>query len=293
MTMTDSLKARYTEVKERIARAAAKSGRDPASIVLVAVSKYAGLDQIRELLAMGHRDFGENQVQQLVHRAAMVEEALRRASGAAAPARGAARTALRPGAAAELAAADTTGPGSSATGPRWHMIGHLQRNKARKAVELCRLIHSVDSLRLAEEIQGVALRLDATVDVLVQVNASGERSKFGCALPAAPHLAEQIDTMAHVRVRGLMTMAPYGTDPEAARPTFERTRELFEDMVRAGAAPAHFNILSMGMSGDFEVAISEGANMVRVGSAIFGPPVAGPSDQPADEPESRDDDDPL
>jgi pyridoxal phosphate enzyme (YggS family) len=152
------------------------------------------------------------------------------------------------------------------------MIGHLQRNKARKAIEFCRLIHSVDSLRLAEEIQQVAVKREQPVEVLVQVNCSGEESKFGCPVPAAVHLAEQIDTMLYVRVRGLMTMAPYSTNPEDSRETFVRCRELFEEVKKTGVGEGKFNILSMGMSGDFEVAISEGANLVRVGSAIFGEP---------------------
>jgi pyridoxal phosphate enzyme (YggS family) len=159
------------------------------------------------------------------------------------------------------------------TGPavRWHLIGHLQRNKARKVVEFVRLTHSVDSLRLAEELQGLALRRDQVIEVLIQVNCAGEQQKFGCPMPAVIPLAEQIHSMINVRLRGLMTMAPYSEDPEDARPTFERCRELFEEMQTLGFAQEHpFNILSMGMSGDFEVAISEGANIVRVGTSIFG-----------------------
>lgn len=253
MTTLDTLRERYTDVKARIARAADRAGRAPSSVMLVAVTKYAGIDQVRELYQLGHRDFGENQVQQLLQRAAMFEEWRARQTGHA-------RTSPLP------------------DPPRWHVIGHLQRNKVRKAVEVARLVHSVDSLRLAEEIQSAATRLDRTVDVLVQVNASGERSKFGCAIAAAPHLAEQIDTMVNVRVRGLMTMAAPAADPEDARETFARTRELFEEISKAGIGEGHFNILSMGMSSDYEVAVSEGANLVRVGSAIFGAPVSHPGD---------------
>ena len=155
---------------------------------------------------------------------------------------------------------------------RWHMIGHLQRNKARKVVDLVRLIHSVDSLRLAEEIQMVAARREQPVEVLIQVDTSGERSKFGVAPAAAGHLVEQIDTMMTLRPRGLMCMAPMTDDPETVRPVFERCRELIEDIRSDGLGGDHFDILSMGMSGDFEVAIECGANVVRVGSAIFGPP---------------------
>jgi pyridoxal phosphate enzyme (YggS family) len=253
MDTPESLKARYESVKSRIAAAAKRAGSGPDSIMLVAVTKFAEVDQIRTLLQLGHRDFGENRVQNLIQQAAMVEEFV-------------ARQRLAHTLAAERGEAGLGG------GVRWHMIGHLQRNKAKKAVELCRLIHSVDSLRLAEEIQQLVLKREEPVDVLVQVNCSGEASKFGCPMPAAMHLAEQIDTMMQVRVRGLMTMAPLSDNPEDARSTFRRCRELFEEIRKTGISGGKFNILSMGMSGDFELAIEEGANLVRVGSAIFGEP---------------------
>jgi PLP dependent protein len=173
--------------------------------------------------------------------------------------------------------------GGQAPGIRWHMIGHLQRNKAKKAIEFCRLIHSVDSLRLAEEIQILAQKREHPVEVLVQVNCSGEKSKFGCPVPAAVHLAEQIDTMLSVRVRGLMTMAALDATPEEARSTFRRCRELFEEIKKTGVGDGKFNLLSMGMSGDYEHAIAEGANIVRVGSAIFGEPRTPQSDMDSDD----------
>ena len=150
------------------------------------------------------------------------------------------------------------------------MIGHLQRNKARKIADLVRLVHSVDSLRLAEELQTIANKIDREIEVLVQVNVSGEESKFGVPIPAAGAIAEQIDTMINVKVRGLMTMAPLSKTPEESRKYFERCRELFEDLQTQGVGEGHFNLLSMGMSNDYEVAIEEGANLVRVGTAIFG-----------------------
>ena len=140
----------------------------------------------------------------------------------------------------------------------------------KKLIGLVRLVHSVDSLRLVEEIQSIAFKRDEPVEVLVQVNCSGEKSKFGCAVAAASHLCEQIDTMIHLRVRGLMTMAPYSENPEDARTTFERCRELFDENRQRGVGGDSFNILSMGMSSDFEIAIECGANMVRVGTALFG-----------------------
>jgi PLP dependent protein len=267
---SDTLSERYSMVRERIAAAAKRAGTDPRTVVLVAVTKYAEPDQIRELIKLGHADFGENRVQQLIQRAAMLDEWVARQRS-------------------------LPTSGGSKQGPlsvRWHMIGHLQRNKAKKVIEICRLIHSVDSLRLAEEIQTLTVKRENPVDVLLQVNISGEESKSGCAPPAAIHLAEQIDTMVNVRLRGLMTMGPNSTNPEDARWSFARCRDLFHEIRDAGIAPGHFNILSMGMSGDFEVAIEEGSNLVRVGSSIFGEPAGDappPIDVIDDEPEEESD----
>jgi len=262
MRTAATLQDRYTQVKERMAAAAERAGRPPNDVLLVAVTKYADADQVRDLLQLGHRDLGESRVQQLVQRAAMVEEWLNRRKTL--PSLTAERDAIlgvpAPGAGAPEDAARI----------RWHMIGRLQRNKAKKAIEHARLIHGVDSMRLAEELQSVALRLDRVTEALLQVNCSGEAAKAGVALPAARHVAEQIDTMVHVRLRGVMTMAPYSDDPEDSRATFERCREIFEEIKAADVGEGRFNILSMGMSNDFEVAIECGANVVRVGSAIFG-----------------------
>jgi len=243
---------RYNEVKERIAKAAIQSGRTPGSVYLVAVAKYAEPEDIRELIELGHRDFGESRVQQLAQRAGVINEWFSRIN--AMP-----RTSLN------TEQIDVSDP------VRWHMIGHLQRNKVRKIADCTRLIHSIDSLRLAEELQQVANKLDRVIDVLVQVNVSGEESKNGLPVAALGAIVEQIDTMINVRVRGLMTMAPLTDDPEASRPYFARCHEIFEDLVKAGVGEGHLNILSMGMSGDYEVAIEEGSNLVRVGTAIFGP----------------------
>lgn len=270
------LAERYAQVQQRIASAAKISGRKGEEILLVAVTKNAMPDQIRALLDLGHRDLAENKVQNLVQRAAMVDEYMARMKVLATG-----RT------------AKPTAPGLFASTPhsathttpqaRWHMIGHCQRNKARKIVELVRLVHSLDSLRLAEELQTVALKRDVIIEVLLQVDCSGEEGKYGCPMPAAPALAEQIDSMMNVRLRGLMTMAPHDDDPEKSRRVFIRCRELFEEMRSMGCGEGRMNILSMGMSNDYEVAVQEGANMVRVGSAIFGPPLPGMA-----EPEERD-----
>src|SRR5882672_283795 len=159
-----TLEARYAMVKQRVAGAARASGRRAQDIVVVAVTKYAETDQVRALIQLGHRDFGENQVQNLLQRVPMIDEFMARRRA--------------------MPRAGHHGPGPGDNTVRWHMIGHLQRNKAKKAVELCRLIHSVDSLRLAEEIQAAAAKRETPVDVLVQVNCSGEKTKFGCPPPA-------------------------------------------------------------------------------------------------------------
>ncbi len=279
MTTIETLKDKYTEVRQRIADAARKFGRAPEGVMLVAVTKTAEPDQIRELIKLGHADFGENRVQQLIQRAAIIDEwmARQRTMAGVQWQRGDTGDSLH-------GAAPKGGAGLPPV-VRWHMIGHLQRNKARKAVELCRLIHSVDSLRLAEELQLIGIKREKPVEVLLQVNCSLESQKYGCAIAAAAHLAEQIDTMVHVQVRGLMTMAAMGASPLETRKTFERCRELFEEIRESGMAGTRFNILSMGMSGDYEAAIEEGANMVRVGTALFGEPKPGMSDGSDDEDE--------
>lgn len=259
------LSDRYSEVRDRVAQAAVKSGRTPESVYLIAVAKYAEPEDIRELIELGHRDFGENRVLQLAQRAGLINEWFDRMKSMP-------RTTS--GSSSSNAKVDLNDP------VRWHMIGHLQRNKARKIADCTRLIHSVDSLRLAEELQIVANKLDRELDVLVQVNVSGEESKSGLPIAALGAIAEQIDTMINVRVRGLMTMAPLTKNPEDSRIHFSRCREIYDDLVKAGVGEGHFNLLSMGMSNDYEVAIEEGANLVRVGTSIFGAREESPALEP-------------
>jgi pyridoxal phosphate enzyme (YggS family) len=232
---------------DSVATAAARSGRRAEDIIVVAVTKYASMDQVRDLLALGHVDLGESRVQNLVQRSAQVQEYLDRCHQL-----GIGRTPRLPREA------------------RWHMVGHLQRNKVRKVLDRVRLIHSIDSLRLAEEIQGCAAKLEHPIEVLIQVNVDSERAKFGVVPAATRHLVEQIDTMINIRPRGLMCMAPWAGDPEEARPVFERCAELMRDINRAGVGGDRFNVLSMGMTNDYEVAVECGANVVRIGTAIFG-----------------------
>jgi len=245
------LAEKLDEVKDRIAAAAAKAKREPSEVTLVAVTKTAGLEQIREILSLGVADVGENRVQQLAQRAAQVNEFLQRrqAFGEAAAAPGA-----------------ITAPEKI----RWHMIGHLQRNKVKQLLPVVSLIHSIDSLRLAEEIDTVAEKGGKKIPVLLQVNASEESQKSGVAVGAAVHLAEQIDSMPNVQLVGLMTMAAFDAPEATVRQTFSRTREIFEEMRWHKIGGGHLKHLSMGMSHDYELAIAEGATMVRIGTALFG-----------------------
>jgi len=152
---------------------------------------------------------------------------------------------------------------------RWHLVGHLQRNKVRRTLPLVELVHSVDSVRLIERIERVAAELGRTAQVLLEVNVSGEASKHGFDPAELPAALEALSRCEHIHVRGLMTMAPYDPEPERARPTFAALRQL-RDRLAANAPPnCPLNELSMGMSGDFEVAIEEGATIVRIGTALF------------------------
>ncbi len=229
-------------VREHIAEAAIRGGRRPEDVRLVAVTKAVDLEIAKLLLDLGQLDLGENRVQQLVKRASLIDEQMQRRAAAG---------------------NDTFGR------VRWHMIGHLQRNKVRQILPMVKLIHSMDTLRLAEEISARAEKGGQPCEVLLQVNVSGEKSKSGVPPAAVPYLIEQIASLPKLDVVGLMTMAPLVDDPEEVRGVFARARELFEE-VRAGRrAGPHFAHLSMGMSNDYQVAIEEGATLVRVGSALF------------------------
>lgn len=241
---------RYKQINERIAEAAIKSRREPRDITMIAVTKSASPEAIRQVLEWGHYDLGESRVQQLQQRAAQVEEWLHRAAG---------RTEKK---------LPKSGRGDGCV--RWHMIGHLQRNKVRPVMGIAESIHSIDSLRLAEEIQEEATRAGRIMPAFLEVNVAGESSKFGVAVGAAVHLAEQIDTMDAVQLVGLMCMAPYSSNPENARPHFVRLREIYEEIRFRKIGGEKFRHLSMGMSGDYQVAIEEGATIVRIGTALFG-----------------------
>ena len=217
-------------VRERIRKAAVGANRDPSGVRLVAVSKTISADRVISAIEDGVDIFGENYSQEAREKILSLSH---------------------------LTAS-------------WHFIGHLQSNKAKYAVGLFDLIHSVDSLKLASEIDRQAKRIDKTQDILVQVNVSGEKSKSGVSPEDAPALVRSISSLAGVRIQGLMTMPPFFDAPEKARPYFRALRELARDIARLNLENVDMSELSMGMSGDFEAAISEGATLVRVGTAIFG-----------------------
>lgn len=230
-------------VRERIAQACSRANRDPASVRLVAVTKSVDIEVIRIVIEAGVVDLGESRVQQLAQRAAMIAETQKRRR-------------LLDGQ-------------RGAVAPLWHMIGHLQRNKVRSAVQWATVFHSVDSLRLAEEISSEAGKRNQVADVLLQVNIAGEKSKHGIAVGAIEVFCEQIRALAGMRLIGLMGMMPLVDDAEEVRPLFRRLREIAEDLVTQECVSSESCELSMGMSNDFEVAIEEGATIVRVGTALF------------------------
>jgi pyridoxal phosphate enzyme (YggS family) len=227
-----AIAANLAEVRARIARAAADAGRPADAVRLVAVSKTFGLDAIRAAIDAGQRDFGENKVQ----------EALPKIEAIAA----------------------------SHPDVRWHLIGHLQSNKARKAARPFDAIHSVDSIELLRRIDEAAAEGRRQPQILVQVDLAGEATKFGAPPDEAAAIVRAALDLKAARLAGLMTLPPYYDDPVAARPVFARLRALRDELVAGGVPADRLTELSMGMSHDFEAAIAEGATIVRVGSAIFG-----------------------
>jgi PLP dependent protein len=226
-------------IREDIAGACARKGRSQREVSIVAVTKSVDVETIRVLPELGLTDLGESRVQQLVDRVGELAGFFQgRAAAFPAPV-------------------------------RWHMIGHLQRNKVRPLLGAADAIHSVDSLRLAEDISARAEAAGTTVDLLIEVNCSQEPQKYGLAVGAVPHMAALIATMKNVRMLGLMTMAPRVRDMEGARPTFARLREIFDEMRRDNIGGPDFRHLSMGMSQDYPVAVEEGATMLRIGTALF------------------------
>jgi hypothetical protein len=228
--MNESIKGNIERVRERIMAACRRSGRQPEDVKLIAISKTFPAERIREAYEAGLRDFGENRVQE----------------------------------------ADAKRPALADLTITWHLVGHLQTNKARPARELFHWIHSVDSLRLAEKLDQAAACSGERLPVLLEVNLGEEASKSGVREAVLIPLAEQVSRLATIEIRGLMVIPPFLEDPERTRPYFRRLRELARQLETASLPGVSTHELSVGMSHDFEVAIEEGATMVRVGTAIFG-----------------------
>ncbi|MFD2170796.1 YggS family pyridoxal phosphate-dependent enzyme [Tumebacillus lipolyticus] len=223
---------RLAELKERIAQACARVGRDPQEVTVVAVTKYVGVEETKSLIEAGQYDLGENRIQ------------------VAAP---------------KLEAIPET------AGVRWHFIGQLQTNKVKEVLGRFFMIHSLDRPSLAQEIDKRALAAGLTVPCLIQVNVSGEESKGGFSPAELADFLLVAREMLGIEVRGLMTMAPIASDGEAVRSVFRQLRELRDDLLTRGILPPTAKELSMGMSGDYEVAVEEGATIVRIGSALVKP----------------------
>ncbi len=211
-----------------------RAGRNPAEVTLVAVSKTRSPGEVVEVLQTGHCDLGENYVQELIEKRDAVE-----VSGFAMG--------------------------------RWHLIGHLQTNKVKYIAPFCHLIHTVDSAKLAQEIDRRAAGQNRVQPILLQVNIGEEETKCGADVECLGDLAQSVLELEHIELQGLMVIPPPVADPEEARPYYRRTRELAEGLQSAGVPAGHMRHLSMGMSHDFEIAVEEGATLVRVGTAVFGP----------------------
>lgn len=217
-------------LRKRIARACSKAGRRESEVVLLAVSKTFSAEQVRDAVGAGVHDVGENYVQELVEKQ---------------------RT---------LAGEEI----------RWHFIGHLQKNKVKHIVRWIHLVHSVENVGLAAELDKHATGAGRILDVLVEVNTTNETSKFGVRPRDAADFVRMLEPFSHLNIAGLMTIGPFLQDPEGSRPMFRTLRELRDTIARTAQANASMTHLSMGMTGDFEVAIEEGSTIVRLGTAIFG-----------------------
>jgi hypothetical protein len=227
---TKELIERISAVYKKVSHAAMRADRDPAEVKVLAATKTIPAELIKEAVEAGIRLIGENRVQEAKEKI----ETLR---------------------------------GKLPETVSWHMIGHLQKNKARVAVQLFDLIHSLDSLELAERLNRIASEYGKTQRCLIQVKLSHEETKYGIAPEEVERMLEKVMEFKNLRIEGLMTMPPYFEDPEMVRPYFRRLRQLRDSLESKGYTLPE---LSMGMSGDFEVAVEEGATIVRVGSAIFG-----------------------
>ena len=224
------IKENIDRINARKDEIAVKAGRRAGEVLLCAVTKTRTPEEINEAIDAGITDIGENKVQEVVDKFDKVKP-----------------------------------------GVRWHLIGHLQTNKVKYIIDKVSMIHSVDSLKLAEEIDKRAAQHGTTMDILVQVNSAEEESKFGITTEETGTLIEEIlEKCPNIRIRGLMCIAPFAEDPEEVRPYFAEVKKLYDEYGKLKHEHLDFKYLSMGMSHDFPVAIEEGANIIRVGTAIFG-----------------------
>ena len=230
MALHTDIARNLTDARLRIRNAALAAGRRPEEVRLLAVSKTFGLDHVRAAVAAGQEDFGENRVQEALQKIA----------------------------------------GSADLKIRWHLVGTLQSNKVRKAVPHFSAIHSVDSLRLLESIDAAAAEAGTAPEVLVQVDLAGEATKHGAPPSEAKEIVRAAARCRRARAVGLMTIPPFFDEPEDVRPYFAQLRDLRSTWLKEGLDPAALRELSMGMSHDFDVAVQEGATIVRLGTAIFG-----------------------
>ncbi len=218
------------QIRGRIAKGCRVAGRDPADVALLAVSKTFSAEHVAEVVRHGVTDVGENYVQELLQKRSSLND-------------------------------DRI---------RWHFIGHLQSNKVKHVIDWIHLIHAVDSVGLAREISQRAAKAGRTIDILLEVNTTGEKSKFGLAPIHTVEFVKSLADMENIRISGLMTIGPFLPDPEGSRPMFRQLRLLKDEISRLQQPNVSMKHLSMGMTGDFEVAIDEGATIIRIGTAIFG-----------------------
>ena len=224
-----SIKSNIEYIQELKGKAAVKSGRKPEDVLLVAVTKLHGPDEMNEAIDAGITDIGENKVQEILDKYDRVKPV------------------------------------------RWHLIGHLQTNKVKYIIDKVSMIHSVDSMKLAKEIDKRAAQHDLVMDILVQVNSAEEESKFGITTAETDQLIADIaEQCPNIRIKGLMCIAPFEDDPEDVREYFAEVKKIYDKYVNNKTDRVDFEYLSMGMTHDFSVAIEEGSNLIRVGTAIFG-----------------------
>ena len=224
------ISANIEKIRERIVTACRRVGRQPEEVTLVAVSKTFPAEMVAEAVGAGVADIGENYVQEVLAKREIL----------------------------------------SSEAIRWHFIGHLQSNKVRQVAGWVHLVHALESASVARELEARAVRSGRVIEVLIEVNTTGESSKFGLPPERVPEFIRSLEPLSHIRIGGLMTIGPFLPDPEGSRPMFRTLRVLRDEIAPIPQHNVHLRHLSMGMTGDFEVAIEEGATLVRIGTAIFG-----------------------